>query len=361
MFERKQQKSDAVDVNDFIVGDNMQHGIHINGDLGSPVPSVDISADQIIDADYSTDPKTGKRFKASQIAILAAVAVFAAGGIASIFIPTGQPEPSPVAVAVAPATETVSSAEVKLPPGLADLDSQNNVPTPSPTTAEAPSVPDVAATTPSMPAVLPSPALQVQPLAAPATTQVTPEPPVSPTPVASTPTVQQAVVPPTAATSPNPISSQIAEAQKLQTATPTPSAAKPATTSPVPSAATPAPSVTPKPVSTLAAPKKESAPPVAQKPSTTTPPKPKAVPKTERTNQEEHEGGEETIKRLITTSADAFGLQSIQEGAITLESRRGSGSQRLHVGDRLPSGEQILRIDARSMTLVTDRSVIRIN
>jgi len=158
----------------------------------------------------------------------------------------------------------------------------------------------------------------------------------------------------------NPIASQVAEAQRLQAPTPTPPASKPASaavpTKPAPSQASDSPkSVTPAP-----APKKESNAPIAAKPTVSPPAKPKAAPTSERAHAE-HDASEETIKRLVTTSADAFGLQSIQEGAITLESRRGSGSQRLQVGDRLPSGEQILRIDARSMTLVTDRSVIRIN
>ena len=77
MFGRKQQPKDAVDVNDFIVSDSMQAGIHIDADLGSPVPSVDISDDQIIDADYS-EPPTRKRLKTSQVLILGAVGVFAA-------------------------------------------------------------------------------------------------------------------------------------------------------------------------------------------------------------------------------------------------------------------------------------------
>ena len=352
MFGRKKQMSDAVDVNDFIVGDNMQSGIHINGDLGSPVPSVDISDDQIIDADYSTDQKTGKRFKASQIAILVAVAAFGAGGVASIFLPSSPTEASnPLAISLPP-EQAAPAAEIKLPPGLAESAPQ---PTSVAETPVAPT-PPVEPSTVAVPSVLASP----EPIATPApaqNAQATPS-----IPPASVATINNDVVakPQTESAPINPIASQVAEAQRLQAPTPTPPASKPASavvpTKPAPAQA----SVTPKTVTPAPAPKKESNAPVAAKPTVSPPAKPKAAPTSERAHAE-HDASEETIKRLVTTSADAFGLQSIQEGAITLESRRGSGSQRLQVGDRLPSGEQILRIDARSMTLVTDRSVIRIN
>ena len=69
----------------------------------------------------------------------------------------------------------------------------------------------------------------------------------------------------------------------------------------------------------------------------------------------------DTLKPLITTSAEALGLQSIQEGAVTLAGKHGLAPQRLQTGDRLPSGEMLIRIDANSMALVTDRYVTRIN
>jgi len=352
MFGRKKQMSDAVDVNDFIVGDNMQSGIHINGDLGSPVPSVDISDDQIIDADYSTDQKTGKRFKASQIAILVAVAAFGVGGVASIFLPSSPTETSnPLAMSLPP-EQPVPAAEIKLPRGLAESAPQ---PTSVAETPVAPT-PPVEPSTVAVPSVLASP----EPIATPAPAQnAQATPSIPPAPVA---TINNDVVakPQTESAPINPIASQVAEAQRLQAPTPTPPASKPASavspTKPAPAQA----SVSPKTVTPAPAPKKESNAPIAAKPTVNPPAKPKAAPTSERAHAE-HDASEETIKRLVTISADAFGLQSIQEGAITLESRRGSGSQRLQVGDRLPSGEQILRIDARSMTLVTDRSVIRIN
>lgn len=368
MFGRKQQPKDAVDVNDFIVNDSMQDGIRIDADLGSPVPSVDIPDDQIIDADYA-EPTTRKRLKTSQILILGAVAVFAVGGVASIFVSPQTQDQPPVAT-VSQSTQAAASPEpaAKLPPGLADPDQVQppaNLPGP---VANAQGNVTPAATEPVV-----SPAA---PAAVPTTLATTAAPaPVAANAIAVSPAPTNPAVPqvaevkaqpvPVAPASSNPISAQIAEAQKLSPVTqPVVPAAQPKTP-PVPpqTQTTPKPSQPQATVPVVAAPKPAPATVNPQTPEkkavptakTVTPAQVKSAAATERENSEEG------IKRLVTTSAEAFGLQSIQEGAITLEGRRGNAPQRLHVGDRLPSGEQIIRIDARSMTLVTDRSVIRLN
>ena len=366
MFGRKQQPKDAVDVNDFIVNDSMQAGIHIDADLGSPIPSVDIPDDQIIDADYA-EPTTRKRLKTSQVLILGAVAVFAVGGVASIFVSPQTPDQAPVAaVSQPPQAATSPEPAAKLPPGIADPDQVQppaNLPGP---VANAQGNVTPAATEPVV-----SPAAQA---AVPTTLAIAAAPaPIATNVIAPAPTnpavpqvVEAKAQPaPVAPTSANPVSAQIAEAQKLSPVTqPVVPAAQPkappgspqtqATSKPLqPQATLPVPAAT-KPASATANPQnaeKKTVPPA----KTVAPAQTKQVATTERENSEEG------IKRLVTTSAEAFGLQSIQEGAITLEGRRGNAPQRLHVGDRLPSGEQILRIDARSMTLVTDRSVIRLN
>lgn len=368
MFGRKQQPKDAVDVNDFIVNDSMQAGIHIDADLGSPVPSVDIPDDQIIDADYA-EPTTRKRLKTSQVLILGAVAVFAVGGVASIFVSPQTQDQAPVAAASQPSQAATSpEPAAKLPPGLADPDQvQPPANLPGPVANAQGNVTPAAlepVVSPAAPAAVPATlATAAAPAAIAANTIAS-----SPAPTNSAvPQVVEAKAQPTpvAPASTNPVSAQIAEAQKLSPVTqPVMPAAQPkaspvspqnqATSKPVqPQAALPVPA-TPKPapatVNSQNA-EKKTVPPA----KTVTPAQTKQVATTER------ETSEEGIKRLVTTSAEAFGLQSIQEGAITLEGRRGNAPQRLHVGDRLPSGEQILRIDARSMTLVTDRSVIRLN
>ena len=375
MFGRKQQPKDAVDVNDFIVSDSMQAGIHIDADLGSPVPSVDISDDQIIDADYS-EPPTRKRLKTSQVLILGAVAVFAVGGVASIFVSPQTPEQNPV-VAASEQPQVVAAPEpaAKLPPGLADPDqvqppatipgpsangSGNGTPSATDSLVSAPAT----ATVPTALAIptAPSPTPATAPVVASAAAASPQAPIAAPVPqVADT----KAPLPPAASPAANPVTAQIAEAQKLSPVTqPAPVAQPKASPAVAQTQAAPKPqqAIAPVPPAPKVAPATANHPIVEKKAVAVTPAATKPVtPAQPKQVATERENSEEGIKRLVTTSAEAFGVQSIQEGAITLEGRRGNAPQRLHVGDRLPSGEQILRIDARSMTLVTDRSVIRLN
>lgn len=369
MFGRKQQPKDAVDVNDFIVNDSMQAGIHIDADLGSPVPSVDIPDDEIIDADYA-EPTSRKRLKTSQVLILGAVAVFAVGGVASIFVSPQTPEQKPVsAVSQPPQVAALPEPAAKLPPGLADPDQVQppaNIPGPvanvSGNIAPAATDPVVSSAAPA--SVPPTLATTATPAPAPVVANATAALPAQITPAVPQVAETKAQPAPTAPASSNPVSAQIAEAQKLSPVTqPVVPAAQPkAPPAPPQTQATPKPLQHQAPVPVPAAPKPAPATattPNAEKKTVATP---KAVaPAQTKQATTERENSEEGIKRLVTTSAESFGLQSIQEGAITLEGRRGNAPQRLHVGDRLPSGEQILRIDARSMTLVTDRSVIRLN
>lgn len=365
MFGRKQQPKDAVDVNDFIVSDSMQAGIHIDADLGSPVPSVDIPDDQIIDADYA-EPTTRKRLKTSQVLILGAVAVFAVGGVASIFVSPQTPDQAPVsAVSQPPQAVTSPEPAAKLPPGLADPDQVQ-----PPANLPGPVANAQGNVTPAVTEPVVSPAA---PAAVPTTLATAASPaPITANAIASStaptnPAVPQVVeakaqpVPVTPASA-NPVSAQIAEAQKLSPVTqPVVPAVQPK--SPPQAQATPKP-LQPQataPVAAAQKPMPATANPQSTEKKTVPPAKTVAPVQTKQVATTERENSEEGIKRLVTTSAEAFGLQSIQEGAITLEGRRGNAPQRLHVGDRLPSGEQILRIDARSMTLVTDRSVIRLN
>jgi len=367
MFGRKPppKDKDAVDVNDYIVDDNMQAGLHVNADLGSPVPSVDIPDDEIIDADYA-EPTTRKRLKTSQVLILGAVAVFAVGGVASIFVSPQAPEPNPVVTASQPApVVAVSEPTAKLPPGLADPDQvQPPAVVPGPTANAPGNVAPAASdslTSSSTPVAVPvaladpvAPAPVVGNVPAPTPAPITaPAPPIA---------EAKAPVAPSAPSSGNPVAAQIAEAQKLSpVAQATLPVAQPKAP-PVPAQPKVAPKPQPVAAPVAAAPKVATttavAPAIEKKPVVAPKATPQSQPKQATT---ERENSEEGIKRLVTTSAEAFGLQSIQEGAITLEGRRGNAPQRLHAGDRLPSGEQILRIDARSMTLVTDRSVIRLN
>lgn len=349
MFGRRDSQ-DSVDVNDFIVGDNLSAAGAIPNHTSAPAPSVDIRDDDILEADYAhADPEPKTRLRKSKVAILLVCATFAAGGISSILFQTpessvalGFPQPAPVP----------APAEVNLPPGLAAptvetatsaapaITGQDQVPAPQPagsvtTEHPAPSMaPSVAAPTAAVspaqtglsapnasaavPAVAATPAPATTP---PAATAPPATPAISPSITAHKDTATPAVAPSTATVATASTSSKTAAAD--QKGSPAPAPAKKIVVSVKPASPQPSKSSSPTPT--------------------------------------ERDHSEETVKRLVSVSAEAFGLQAIQEGSITLEAKRGQASQRLHVGDRLPSGEQLLRIDARSMTLVTDRSVIRIN
>ena len=367
MFQKfgRRQDQDNVDVNAFIVNNNFSGDIPFDPALNHSAPSLDIPNDQIIDADYAEDPAPRTRPKLSKILMLGAFGAFAVAGVASIFVsPSAQPIPAPVADAAPPLP-----AQIQLPVGLdgpaALTTTSNATPILTPPINDSVGTPsNLAAPTNGAPATNPG-AIAAPSLAS----------------TSSTPTVAAAPQVPAGA---NPLAAQLAEVERLQGVTPaanTSAVPSPGQSAPAPTPAAPpviAASAPPKPAD-VHAPKPASAPvakpapapasaPVAKpqpKPAPATskpavPSKPAPAPKTTTPALGANDVSEEGIKRLVTTSPEAFGLQAIQEGSITLEGRRGNGSQRLTAGDRLPSGEQILRIDAQSMIVVTDRSVIRI-
>lgn len=348
MFKHRNNEPQAAEhdpINDVIVGDGFPN-------LGPGISSLDplsISDENILEAEYHTPEAKKPPLTKSKIALILAIGLFAAGGVASIVLQPDQAPPVLPPQAVTPQTESnpAPAAETSLPAGLA------------PAGAPTPSAPATASDSPSTSSGLPA----ALPAATPAS--IAPSAPVSP-PVE---TQQPALTPsatPTPAEPPkgaNPVTAQIAEVQANTAAQPKPATPQPAIAQPTPKAEPAA--------AKPAAPAVKAAPQIAsaQKPAAAqaadgrtvvkkiTPlPKPAAKDSDSASSDDSHEG----IKRLITTSADALNLQSIQDGAITLDSRRGNGPQRLQAGDRLPSGEEILKIDAQSMTIVTDRSVIRL-
>lgn len=342
MFRRRDSQ-DSVDVNDFIVGDNLSAAGAIPPHTSAPqAPSLDIRDDDILEADYAhTDPAPKTRLRKSKIAVLLVCAIFAAGGVASIFFE--EPHAS-TALGIPQADPQSTPAEVNLPPGLTapvaetttaalQLPAGQEQSTDSQRTPDGTTVPPAAAMA----------APEQTPNAAPAPSQTaTP----ASIPSQSPPAVVAAAAPPAGSSA----------------ATESPAVAKTPNAPTVASVAAPvaAPGTsgsTSKPSSS----DQKSAPAPAKKIVVSVKAVAPQVSKPTAPTTAERDHTEETVKRLVSVSAEAFGLQAIQEGSITLEPKRGQASQRLHVGDRLPSGEQLLRIDARSMTLVTDRSVIRIN
>ncbi|MFB0936407.1 MAG: hypothetical protein QMB52_11605 [Propionivibrio sp.] len=372
----------AVDINDHIVQDNMFSTQDVLGEAHHGyISGVDVSDEIILEGEPIAVEPPKKRFRPGQIIILSVTAVVAVGGVATFFKPEAA-KPTAVALVQNATPAAPQPAGVTLPAGLSFVDKDAPAAAPAPVQPEASPIAPVAAVTanpaPSPAAVVPPPKVEssAPPATAPGVTSPT-------TPVAATP----APAPQAEAAKPvpaNPVAAQVEEAKHMMatsttaTATPTKKPTPPAKAEPVavpkvsekesvakteskPRAQQPAPN-SEKTTPSASSSKKstpEDQPKTVAKAATEKPVSSRKAPAVEA--KEEKDTGTEMIKALVTTSAEAFGLQSIQEGAITLERNRGASSQRFTVGDRLPSGEQILRIDARSMTLVTDRSVIRFN
>ena len=369
----------VVDINDHILHENI---LSTRDQLGEAerarISSIDVSDEIILEGEPILDAPPKKRFRPGQIIILSVTAVVALGGVASFFTP-GPVKPTPISAVQNAAPATPPSAAVTLPAGLSFEDKSAPAAALTPMQAEASPVAAVSASSlPSTSTVAPAPKLESNdtPVTAPSVTSPTNSPSGTP---ASAPQADAAKMAPV-----NPIAAQVEEAKQLMvgsTAAPiapinkvaSPTKAEPVPTAKVnlketvakqdsqPSARQPVPTAQKPSPSSRASNKPTPAlqPKAVAKVTTDKPVLPRKAPAVAA--NEEMEAGAEMIKALVTTSAEAFGLQSIMEGVITLERNRGASSQRFTVGDRLPSGEQILRIDARSMTLVTDRSVIRFN
>ena len=356
------------DINASIIGVGL--GEDVRSALQQSPTGVAIEDATLIQDDlFDNVPPQRRRFKPMQLAILGITGVFALGGVASMFYPT--PHSSVQALAQdnthleAPAASLPS--QLTLPAGLAFNDPSKEPaptqPTAAPagiaTTANAPSVtqPAPGSATPPKVTETEAPAHQQRASIQPAAPAV---------PVA--PVAGNKPAPPEAdATQPKP-AHPAADAKATApsiTAKPVlatarqPSNTKTASPSPRPVAASPA----------MKAPTVAAVKPTTEKPAVQPVAKKVAddAPRDNRHGTAEvasslgSESGSESIKKLIATTADEFGLQSIHEGGITLVRGRDGAPQRLSAGERLPNGELILRVDARSMTLVTDRSVIRFN
>lgn len=361
---------DVVDINDHILQENMFSTVDALGEAQRGyITGVDVSDEIILEGDPISVEPPKRRLRPGQIIILSVTAVVAVGGVASFFKPETT-KPTVVASLQKDVSPASQPAEVTLPAGLSFVDKDAPIAAPSPVQ------PETSATTPVAPTANHTPATAES--SNPSTTAVP-----ATAAIAKASQTDAAKQPPA-----NPIAAQAEEAKQLvASSAPTKQPTSPAKTEPigVPKASqkesvaktesqprTPqrslsaektAPTATSSKNSTQEDQPKTVTKAVVEKPvSTVKSSAPAPARKTASVEANEaKEDGTEMIKTLVSTSAEAFGLQSMQEGAITLDRNRGASSQRFTVGDRLPSGEQILRIDARSMTLVTDRSVIRFN
>ncbi len=395
MFGRKTDPHEQIDIDQFVIEEEPI--------LGQPTAAdpanfqIDVDEADIIAAEFH-DVRNVEAPRAKKKAILlAVVGIFAVGGIVSIFAPEStsaiqttvakiigktpaQPDivAEPIVAQAAPSTEGQDSSPapsaIDLPAALAVQTPAETSPkaldpgaTPQPPTGQAiPVAAESTATqsppqtaTPSIPAALAAPPNT--------TTEVTaavPAAAVGPTSPTALDDTQEATKPPVAASAHSAPATAPAPVLDAATSPVKPEPAPVASSEPVKTTA-PDKAVTAaqsKPVTT------EAAKPVAAKatvakaePARAVIPAKKAAPR--KPDQEDvgeaDSSSDEGIKRLVTVSAESMGLVAMQPGSITIE-RKGGGTNRLTAGDRLDSGEQIIRIDAASSTLVTDRSVIRV-
>lgn len=66
----------------------------------------------------------------------------------------------------------------------------------------------------------------------------------------------------------------------------------------------------------------------------------------------------ETVRDVMVVTASQIGLRAFTDGQLVVSTGGRDAAYRVH--DLLPSGERIERIDAVAMTVITDRSVIRV-
>lgn len=368
MFNRREPEivRTSDEISDHIVAENVRG--ERSDFLGAANPDYSqISNDEIIVDDLAADQGSRRRFRPSQLIILGLTGVFAVGGVISFIVPSSSQKQAPVQQAT-PIPNP--KAEITLPSGLAFTDQSK------PTTEDVPS--SKQASQEKEPASSASSDQGAKPdnLSAPTAKTDAPSSPAHlqpPSKATSSPQAASIADKPVSQTlPPNPIQAQAAEAK---TAALTKETDRSATSANQPAdkkaSFTAQPAQAPKPAiksvssdasSTVVSNNRRapSTTEVAHKKQNSDEVKAETTP-IKVASAARKETGEETVKKLVATTPEEFGLQSILEGAITLDGAQGKSPQRLAVGDRLPSGEQIIRIDARSMTLVTDRSVIRFN
>lgn len=161
-------------------------------------------------------------------------------------------------------------------------------------------------------------------------------------------------------------------APQVVTETPVPAPVQAAVPAPAPDAS-PAP-VSAQPVVAPVAPVAKVATPVAPasvKPAIETKKAPPAEPKkasapaprknetAQRTKPAEPSSKEpETVRDVMVVTASQIGLRAFTDGQLVVSTGGRDAAYRVH--DLLPSGERIERIDPVAMTVITDRSVIRV-
>lgn len=398
MFGRKPESPDPNDIDTIVIEEEPILGYDPAGQF-----AVDINEEEIIAGEYHDVLPPAKPGNGRKVIFLAVVALFAVGGVASIFSSTSVATLKTEVASAIPFLDNRTSDESANRSALADqlqtpeevvptqvLPASLATPSPEPELAPVPATavqPESTLVEPTTPAS-PSPAATTSadvpattlPVGNDASKQTEPTP--SSAAQASEPVIPLSLAAPASPAAPSP---EKTSTKEVSQAPQTPATSTTIEQAKAPSHNTPAANEVSK--STVAKPtvsdtkksNESSTKPVAEAPQKQPEPK-KEVPKKpavakadpqsvhpsnakSKPEASEKNSADETseagIKRLITMSAESLGLVAMQPGFITIE-RKSGGTNRLTVGDRLDSGEQITHIDAASSTLVTDRSVIRI-
>jgi len=376
-FSRSPKGSEEGDINDSIVEDAMrdvENSIRANAENSQQENIIDI-VDSPIDDLYQEEPQRKKK----PVALILIVAALATAGLVVVSglvpipsaaiqaetapaepanpqslppalaaqeqaaaVTTGQPGQTPVETGVGaavdpsqrvntPAAENTEAAMQAAPQPV-----QVNQPVAQQsTTPTAPIAQAVQATPPAVP-VTQSPAAtavqkpQVQTIAA-QKVDAAPAQPVSQLP--SQPLVKEST-------------SAVSQPKVSETATPAPQA-KPIAIAPAVKTIEPA---KPKAV----APKEAPVTTIKAQPVKPVQAQAKTIPHEEQSEQSE------SVKKMIITTPSRYGLRSVQPEGLIFEAK-GTNEKPLValIGDVLPSGERLLKVDAKTNTIITDRSVIR--
>jgi len=338
--------SSAAGINEFIIDDSFQGDAVMDSHRDGRGPQQDFVQDvDVIDGDFAP-VRNAKAKKRKILAVsLTVVGLLGASAIVAIQLNAGMGKSSafPLDAAGGPVGAKLTQTAPGQLPVVAPVPPEAILPA---TTAV--SVPGAAVANGAQAAVLSAPQA-VEPSVAPAIVPAaSPAAPV--VPVASQPAsaiVDKASV----SVSTPPLKPNVEAQPSIQPVVAQPPQASPFIAQAVAKAAPTqeTPKAQPKPVvKKLEAPKKPELAKVA-----------KPTPPSQKPEAQPADAGE--VKPLVTMTGAAIGLRFFTADALSVAAMGADKPTTFRVGDSLPSGERIKHLDPSSMTIVTDRRVIRIN
>lgn len=374
MFSRTSPQNDAVDVNEFIVNDSMHDAARSfdqHAYAHHEQQFIDIEGSPL---DELTAPTQKRKKKPVALILIIAALVTAGLVVASGLVPTPSTTPTQPSAQANPDTKEITSPipQASTAPEQAAQAIDGTQPN---ATSQSSAAPDSPQATPSnVTQSLAGPLATIQAQDPVGTTQ--------PTVLATQPS-QAPIQAPAALATPLP-AAQPLPPSNIPPVLAQPQIATPIQTAPAAVATTPKDAIQSKTLEKVADSVKPAQPSkvitqqqvpskseetAKQKPAITkdsTTPQPKVLPAkqvqadSQPTSNHESSTQSESVKKLITTTPSRYGLRSIQPEGLMFEAK-GTNDKPLTalIGDVLPNGERLLRVDAKSNTIITDRSVVR--